>query len=1097
MMNTQVYVLDEQQQLAPVGVAGELYLGGAGLARGYLQRPELTAAQFVPHPYSRAGGERLYRTGDQVRWTERGELEFVGRRDEQVKIRGFRVEPGEIEAVLTAHESVREAVVIVRGEESEARRLVAYVVPEAGAALSSSEWRHYLQRRLPDYMVPSAFVRLAQMPLTANGKVDRRALPAPEWSGSGQYVGPRTPVEELLAGIWADVLQVEQVGVYDNFFELGGHSLLATQVMSRVRAVFQIELPLRALFEEPCLEALAARVEQQRSAGQAEAPPISRVNRAQRLRLSFAQQRLWFINQLNPGSAVYNIPVALRLSGRLEVAALEASLTELVKRHESLRTRFVAGDGEPVQVIEAAQPVQLEMQDLSELAEAEREAAAQRLLGAEASKPFELEQGPVLRVGLLKLGAEEHIALLTLHHIVSDGWSMGVLVRELSELYAGQVAGREVELPELPVQYADYAAWQREWLSGAVLEKQLHYWKQQLGGELPVLSLATDYARTALSGQPGGNMGLQLSAETSAGLQELSRREGVTLFMTLLAGWQVLLGRYAGQEEVVVGTPIAGRNRLETEGLIGFFVNTLALRTDLSGDPGFVELLGRVRETTLQAYEHQDVPFEKLVEELQPERDLSRTPLFQVMFALQNAPRQELTLGALRLRQEASENQTAPFELSLTLEESGGIIRGGLNYNRELYEGTTMGRLLRHYEQLLSAIVSGPEARISQLRITTEREERQLLEEWNETEREYPAGSIPQLFEAQAARRPEAVALVFGEQKLSYRELNEGANQLARYLRQLGVGPEVAVGIGLERSAEMVLAWLAVLKAGGAYVPLEVSYPAERLAYMIEDAGLQLVLTQAELKLGITQEVIELPRVTTRLISLERERAEIEKQERTNLEVEVGAENLAYVIYTSGSTGQPKGVAVPQRAVVRLVCNTNYVALDQEVRMAQVSNASFDALTFELWGALLHGGQVVGDQQGRWRCRRKRSPQELRAARHERAVFDDGVVQPVGARACRRRLRSCGMCCLAVKRWSRSGCGPCWRRAGRRALLHVYGPTENTTFSTWEAVQEVAAGARTVPIGKALMNTQVYVLDEQQQLAPVGVAGELYLGGAG
>ena len=521
-------------------------------------------------------------------------------------------------------------------------------------------------------------------------------MPAPEFAGSAggeEYVGPRTPVEELVAGIWADVLQVEQVGIYDNFFDLGGHSLLATQVMSRVRAVFQIELPLRTLFEEPRIEALAASVEQQRGAGlAAEAPPIRRVNREERLRLSFAQQRLWFIEQLNPGSAVYNVPLALRLSGRLEVAALEASLTGLVKRHESLRTRFVAVDGEPVQVIEAAQPVRLELQDLSEFEEAEREAEAQRLIKAEAGRPFDLAQG-VARGALLKLSDEEHLVLLTLHHIVSDGWSMGVLTRELSELYAGQVEGREVELPALPVQYADYAAWQREWLSGAVLEEQLHYWKQQLGGELPVLSLATDYARPAVQTFAGAAEWLELSAASSQQLRELSRREGVTLFMTLLAGWQVLLGRYAGQEEVVVGTPIAGRNRLETEGLIGFFVNTLALRTDLSGDPGFVELLGRVRETTLQAYEHQDVPFEKLVEELQSERDLSRTPLFQVMFALQNAADEKIALPELEISLEGSEQPLAKFDLTLELSERDGQLVGAVEYNTDLFAAATIKRL--------------------------------------------------------------------------------------------------------------------------------------------------------------------------------------------------------------------------------------------------------------------------------------------------------------------------------------------------------------------------------------------------------------------
>src|SRR6267142_2519108 len=647
--NTQVYVLDEEMEAVPVGVPGELYIGGAGLARGYLGRADLTAERFVPNPFGKGGGERLYRTGDRARWRRDGNLEYLGRLDEQVKIRGFRIELGEIEAVLREHGGVRQAVVVVREGEPGEQRLVAYVVPEEGKVPDARELRSHLQARLPEYMVPWAYVVMESLPLTANGKLDRRGLPQPERERGSEssYVAPRTAVEEILCGIWAEVLRLERVGVEDNFFELGGHSLLATQVISRVREVFETELPLQSLFEEPTVAGLGKVVEAgQKEEGQREgAPRLVAVGREEALPLSYAQQRLWVIDQLEPGQATYNIPYALRLHGELEEGALEKSLAEVVRRHEVLRTSFPVERGEAVQRIEAVAEVRLERVDLRGMeSEEEREEAVRELAKREGERGFDLGRGPLLRTTLVKLGEKEHVLLVTLHHIVSDGWSLGILIREMTVLYGAMREGKGSPLKELPIQYGDFAVWQRGWLQGEVLEEQLGYWRKQLA-EIPVLELPTDKVRPGVASHRGGWVRFELSEELTGKLKELSRREGVTLFMMLLAAFQVLLSRWAGQDDVVVGTDVANRNRLETEGLIGFFVNQLVLRTDMGGNPSFREVLRRVREVTLGAYAHQDLPFEKLVEELAPVRDISRNPLFQVKLVFQAAPAEERREG--------------------------------------------------------------------------------------------------------------------------------------------------------------------------------------------------------------------------------------------------------------------------------------------------------------------------------------------------------------------------------------------------------------------------------------------------------------------
>ncbi|MEW5931882.1 MAG: condensation domain-containing protein, partial [Gemmatimonadota bacterium] len=645
LSNTTLYVLDAGGEALPAGVPGELHVGGLALARGYLGEPGTTAEKFVPDPFGGAPGARLYRTGDRVRWTAAGEIEFLGRVDQQAKIRGFRIEPGEVEAVLMGLPEVRETVVVVREDAPGEKRLAAYVVPAEGAEVTGSALRARLGERLPEYLVPGAVVVLEALPLNANGKVDRAALPAPQWGGGTEHVAPRTAVEEVLAGIWAEVLRLERVGVEESFFDLGGHSLLATQVVSRARHAFGVEVPLRALFEAPTVAGLAARVEALRSAGVAAAPPIERVPRTGPLPLSFAQQRLWVVDRLDPGGATYNMPYALRLRGVLDMSALRAALDALVERHETLRTTFAEQDGRPVQVIQPPALVALTELDLRDRPGAEREPYAEHLAVEEALFPFDLARGPLLRCTLLRLGEDDHVLCFTMHHIVSDGWSMQVLVREVSALYAAFARGEEPRLPELPVQYADFAVWQRDWLSGETLEEQIGFWKTRLSGAPPVLEIPTDRPRGAGNSPYAARQPLQVPPETSRALRALSRREGTTLFMTLLAAWQGLLGRYAGQDDVVVGSAIAGRNRHEVEGLIGFFVNMLPLRADLSGDPSWTELLGRVRETALAAYDHQDLPFERLVEELAVERSLVHSPVFQVIFSLNRADAREERLS--------------------------------------------------------------------------------------------------------------------------------------------------------------------------------------------------------------------------------------------------------------------------------------------------------------------------------------------------------------------------------------------------------------------------------------------------------------------
>ncbi|WP_369414619.1 condensation domain-containing protein, partial [Corallococcus soli] len=952
--NVRMYVLDGALKPVPSGVASELYIGGEGVTRGYCHRPELTAERFVPNPYG-PPGSRLYRSGDRARHLSDGNIEFLGRADTQVKLRGFRVELGEIESVLGKHPAVRTAVVLLREEP---RRLIAYVVAPEGTEVVGL--RDFLRERLPEYMVPAAFVVLEALPLTPNGKVDRKALPTPDGAQeAGQHVAPRTPTEELLAQVWAQVLGVARVGAEDNFFDLGGHSLLATQAMSRVRSAFGVELPLRALFEASTVAKLALRVEAAQRAGQeAQVPKLVAVDRAASdLPLSFAQQRLWFLDQLQPGSASYNMATAVKLSGRLDVPALQRTFAELVRRHEALRTTFETRDSQPVQVIAPHVVSALEVIALAGRTASEQAAEVNRFAREETTRPFDLSRGPLFRVKLARLSDTEHVLVLVMHHIVSDGWSMDVLVREVGALYSAYAAGRASPLPELEVQYADYAAWQRGWLRGDVLQGQLGWWRQQLEGAPHALELPTDRPRPATQSFRGARTGIQLPRAIEEGVAALARQEGATPFMVLLTAWQVLLARYSGQQDISVGTPIAGRNRTELEGLIGFFVNTLVLRTKLEDGASFRQALRQVRETTLGAYAHQEVPFEKLVEELKPERDLSRSPLFQVMFTLQNTPggAGEALPGGLVLSPVETEGTTAKFDLSLGMAETGRGLAASLEYNTDLYDAETAQRLLGHLGMLLGAITKNADASVWELPLLEAEERQQVLKHFAGTPARKHEGpeTLHALFAVQAAKTPDAVAVVHEGAALTYAQVEARANQLARHLRTLGVGEESRVGVCVERSAEMVVALLGVLKAGAAYVPLDATYPKDRLAYMLEGTGAPVVVTQAGL-----EDV--LPEFTGQRVRLDADASVLAAYSEATVVLTSAAEQLAYVLYTSGSTGRPKGVAVTHAsAVAFLKWATGTFKAEQLKGVLAATSLNFDLSVFEVFAPLVSGGTVV------------------------------------------------------------------------------------------------------------------------------------------
>ncbi|HEX2207249.1 MAG TPA: amino acid adenylation domain-containing protein [Longimicrobium sp.] len=1094
---TTVYVLDGAMRPVPAGVPGELYAGGAGVARGYLDRPALTAEKFVPDPFGTEPGARLYRTGDRVRWREArtGErakarerdgsretadasashaLQFLGRLDAQVKVRGFRIEPGEIEAALRRHPGVAECAVAAREDAPGGRRLVAYVVGVAEAG----ELRAHLRRTLPDYMVPAAFVRLERLPLTANGKVDRGALPAPEYDAGEAFVAPRTPVEEALAEIWAEVLGRDRVSVHENFFDAGGHSLLAMRLVSRVRDALGAELPLRAVFEGPTVAGLAGRVEALRRAGRPGLAPAVPVAQGTGLPLSFAQERLWFLDRLQPGSAFYNVGWALRLRGALNAPALERALGEVVRRHDALRTAFPEADGAPVQVVAPFAGFALAAEEVEGSDPEAREAELRRRMAAQAQRPFDLAAGPLLRARLLRLAADEHVLLVCMHHIVTDGWSLRVLHAELAEAYAAFREGREPVLPVLSLQYADYAARQRAFLQGAALEEQLAFWRQRLAGAPALLELPADHPRPAVQSYRGATERIALPPALLQRLRQVGRSEHASAFMVLLTAFKMLLARYTGTTDLVVGTLVAGRTRRELEGLVGFFVNTVALRSGLSGDPGFVPALRRVRASTLEAFEHQELPFEKVVEALQPERSLGHAPLFQVSFRLslggEGAP-----LAGLETRSLDVDLPVTKFDLSATFAVGSGGFGLELEYATDLFERSTIVRMAGHLRRILEQVAADPEVRLSRLDLLDADERRRVLEEWNPPAAGAAAACIHHLFQAQAARTPHAAAVVFRGQPVTYAELESRANRLAHHLRARGVCPEACVGVCLERTPELIAALLAVLKAGGAYVPMDPAYPRERLEWMAADAGVHLALTSAALasRLPGGTEAVCIDTLADALSRL------------PDHAPEGGAApgNLSHVIFTSGSTGRPKGVMIRHAAAAaRLHWLRDVMDDGERAGVLGSTSVNFDVSVAEIFGTLCWGGTLV--------------------------LMENALELPRAAAAV--PVRSAFMVPSAAAELLRSGGIPPGLRTlmlGGEALapglarglyaagtvarvVNLYGPTEDTTYSTGCVVEP---GAARVRIGRALPGGRTRVLDAALGPVPPGVPGELYLGGVG
>ncbi len=1071
--NTRIYVLNKELTMCPVGVRGQLFIEGDGVARGYLNNAELTKQKFIQNPFNDQEKSLMYSTGDLVKYLSDGNIEFIGRVDDQIKIRGFRIELGEIESVLRDHKEVRQAAVLAK-DGSGGKRLVAYVVTDV--LFNPESIIAYLKDRLPDYMVPALIVELKSLPLTPNGKIDRQALPDPDGNEmlSGKYVAPRNKVEEKLAAIWQDVLELEKVGVNDDFFELGGHSLLAIRLLSAIRKEFSVEMPIGDIFEYSTIASLQVRLQSQ--SGEEAEPSILLISRPEYIPLSFSQERLWFIDQLE-GSVQYNRSFIWRLKGALNKQALANALLNIVNRHEVLRTVIVEKGGEPYQFVNDSIKWHLEMLDGSSYLynpEALQERIQHLIL-----QPFDLAKDYMIRAHLLSLTDDEYVLIITMHHIASDGWSTYIFVNEVMEFYNANVENRLAGLSPLSIQYADYSLWQRNYLQGEVLDKKVEYWKDKLKG-VAVLQLPTDHQRPAEWSNRGALLQFSIDKLLSDQLQALSRQEGTTLFMTLLATFKVLLHRYSGQEDICVGSPISNRTQKEIEGLIGFFLNTLALRSEVRSELSFKELLQQIKGTAMEAFEHQDVPFEKIVEAVVKERDLSRNPLFQVMLVMQNTPEiPDLSLEKIHLTKEEYENTTALFDFTFSITETPDGLEGAVEYATDLYNEETITRMVGHFRTLLGSIVKSPQQKIGKLRMLTEAEEHQLLVEFNNTKVDYPKDkTIVDLFEEQAAKTPDAIAVVFQEEQLTYKELNKRANQLANYLKSRGVKEESLVPICIERSLEMIVGILGILKSGGAYVPIDPEYPEERIKFMLDDSNAKVVVSSAQssIKVSRARDLI--------IIELDKQWFEINKHSTDDLPAIATHDNLAYVIYTSGSTGKPKGVMIEHRNVYAFIywCHQEFLYSYFEIVYASTS-ICFDLSIFEIFYPLSIGKTVK--------------------------IIENGLL--IGKYLSQDHSVLINSVPIVVENLLKEGTDlnnvSIINMAGEPISLYVqnnlnsenievrnlYGPTEDTTYSTIFRIKDKVP----VLIGKPIANTKIYIVSTENNLVPIGVLGEICIGGAG
>lgn len=1082
--NTQVYVLDEALRPVPAGVRGELYIAGAGLARGYHERPGLTAERFTANPFG-PRGSRMYRTGDVVRRQPDGNLEYLGRTDDQVKVRGFRVELGEIEESLTGHPEVAQAVVVTHNTN-----LVAYVTPSGPARPLPEELRDMLAGGLPEYMVPSAVVVLDALPLTPNGKVDRRALPAPgtvpmEDESAVGYVAPRNALEETVASVWAAVLNLARVGAHDDFFALGGNSILAARAVSRLREALSVKMSLRTLFDSPTVAALAASVSSSEHAGEVSIPVASR---DMKLPMSHGQQRLWFLEDFNPGSTEYHTSVGLRLTGQLNTDALRYALTELTRRHESLRTTFGVIGGRGVQDVHSSLEPRWNAVDLSAVPGDRREERLHELARAEATEQYNLHHGPLVRALLVRMSTNAHVFVLGIHHIVTDGWSMGVITRELEELYTARVQQRPATLAEPSLQYADFAVWQRARLAdNALIRSQAEWWHDKLAGVTP-LELPTDRPRPQMRASAGAEYRFELPTSVIGAARNLAGERGATLFMVLTTAVKTILARYCGQEDITVGTASSGRTNRDLEELVGFLVNTVVLRSRVEQGITFNALLDQVKETVLEAFSHEDLPFERLVEIVKPERDTSRTPLFQAMVVLQNAPKDDLQLPGLNVQNYAVEHQAAPFDLSLEFTETGESVAGRILYSTALFDESTIARFTRHLTVLLGAAADAPDLVVTDLPMLTAPEQQTVTHAWNETASPLPEVTLSELFADQATAQPDACAVSHGDERLTYRQLNERANRLAHWLVSEGARPGTLVGLCMERGTQALVSMLAVLKAGAAYVPLDPAYPAERLAYMMKDSGLQLVITQGFLRGRI-------PETGVHVIAVDSDAERMARYPATAApEVVLLPDGLAYVIYTSGSTGAPKGVMTSHRSVVRLVHNPGLMEVRPTDVVSQVASISFDASTLEVWGTLLKGAQLAvhpptpgaGAELGAFLAREGVTVAVLTAGVFHQVVDDD--------------LAALGKLRLVVAGGDKLSPEHCVRLLASHphlVLKNAYGPTEATSVTTAHRIWPGLDVNGAVPLGGPIGNTQVYVLSDRLTPTPIGVPGEVYIAGPG
>ncbi|MCW7542129.1 amino acid adenylation domain-containing protein, partial [Aquabacterium sp. A7-Y] len=1087
-----VHILDTQRRPVPVGVPGELYVGGAGVARGYLGQPELSAERFIADPFSDQPRSRLYKTGDLGRWRPDGSIDYLGRNDQQVKIRGFRIELGEIEARLAGLPGVGDAVVLAREDQPGDKRLVAYVTPQGGALPDPESLRTRLKAVLPVYMVPTAFVRLPALPLTPNGKLDRRALPAPDQDALAlqHYEAPQGDIEQGLAALWQDLLQVERVGRKDNFFELGGHSLSAVQLIGRIRKELGGELALRELFAAPTLQGLAAQLGT--GSDTPASPSISRADRDSPLPLSLGQQRLWFLDRLGSAGAAYHLGGAFELDGALDVAALQAALDALVERHEILRTVFRDGENGPVQVIAARARFALETIDLRATPLSRWQAELRRHAEEAASAPFDLAAGPLIRGKLLRLGEDRHQLLVTLHHSIADGWSVVVLTRELAACYAACRDGGAPALPPPLLQYADYAAWQRERLAGEALQRGRAYWTDRLADAPALLDLPTDRPRPALQSHAGRRVPLALGPDLSRDLKALAQAHGITLHMTLCAGLAILLSRLSGQDDLVIGTPVANRERPELEGLIGFFVNTLALRLDLQGKPSVAELLQRVKEAALSAYAHQELPFEQVVEAVRPVRSQSHSPLFQVLLVLQNTPREAFTLPGLTMSLQDLPRHTTQFDLTLSLEESEGDIVGQLEYATDLFEHATIERWAGHLRQVLTGMARDAQRPVDQIELLTAPEQQLLLEHFNPPPDDGILDEDVQgRIENEVRRHPQAMAVTDGVRGLSYAALNQRANRLARHLRALGVGPDSRVALVLERSVDLVVGMLGVLKAGSAYVPIDPAAPPARIAAVVGDAAPQVILTQRSLRRG-------LPDRAEPIVCLDSEAHTLEGYPDFDPDPahwSVSPEHLAYLVYTSGSTGRPKGVMVERRQLAHLVgAIRQRYGLNPADRVLQFVAPSFDVATQEVFAALASGATLVlrseawiadPDSFGALCARHRISVLHLPTAYWQQLALDARFRLPAGVRLVAIGGEAAQPAALAA--WFA-------RQPREVELLNEYGPTETTVTAT---LARIDGADRPSCIGRPLGRARLYLLDARQRPVPIGVTGEIHIGGPG